>query len=86
MDHEYLNTLTDREAAALLPDYFNGSLSEEDKRKIDEWKSDSEENNRKFHAMLEIIMDFRALDSVSGIDVETALRHVNGRISNKRRS
>ena len=36
MDHEYLNTLTDREAAALLPDYFNGSLSEEDKRKIDE--------------------------------------------------
>lgn len=86
MDHEYLNTLTDREAAALLPDYFNGSLSEEDKRKIDEWKSDSEENNRKFHAMLEIIMDFRALDSVSGIDVETALSHVNGRISNKRRS
>lgn len=45
MDHEYLNTLTDREAAALLPDYFNGSLSEEDKRKIDEWRSDSEENN-----------------------------------------
>lgn len=86
MDHEYLNTLTDREAAALLPDYFNGSLSEEDKRKIDEWKSDSEENNRKFHAMLEIIMDFRALDSVSGIDVETALSHVNGRISKKRRS
>ena len=36
--------------------------------------------------MLEIIMDFRALVSVSGIDVETALRHVNGRISNKRRS
>lgn len=86
MDHEYLNTLTDREAAALLPDYFNGSLSEEDKRKIDEWRSGSEENNRKFHAMLEIIMDFRALDSVSGIDVETALRHVNGRISNKSRS
>ncbi len=86
MDHELLRTLTDKEAAALLPDYFNGTLSDENKHLIDKWRCINEENSQTFNAFLDVVMDFRALDAVSDIDVETALKTVNQRIAKKRRS
>lgn len=86
MDHELLRTLTDKEAAALLPDYFNGTLSDENKHLIDKWRRINENNNQKFNAVLDMFMDFRALDSISNIDVEKALDVVNQRIAKKRHS
>ncbi len=86
MNHEFLHILTDKEAATLLPDYFNGSISDENKELVDKWRNLSEENNQKFNALLDVVMDFRALDAVSRIDMESALRTVNRRISRKRRA
>lgn len=84
--HESLRTLTDREAAALLPDYFNGHLSDENRRLIEDWKSADKDNLEKYNAVLDLMMDYRALDTVSVLDVEAALRKVNTRIGKKRRS
>lgn len=78
--------LTDKEASALLLDYFKGLISEANRQRIDEWRASSIENSRKFDAVLELVMDVRSLDVLTSTDVEAALERVNTRIINKRRA
>lgn len=72
--------LTDKEASALLLDYFKGFISEANRRRIDEWRASSIENSRKYDAVLELVMDVRSLDVLTSTDVEAALERVNARI------
>ena len=78
--------LTDKEASALLLDYFKGFISEANRQRIDEWRASSIENQRKFDAVLELIMDVRSLDVLTSTDVEAALERVNARIIYERRA
>ena len=76
--------VTDKEASTLLLDYFRGLISEENRQRIDEWRSASKENDRKFDTVLELVMDVRSLDVLKNTDVEAALKRVNARISYER--
>ena len=78
--------LTDKEASILLLDYFKGFISEANRQRIDEWRASSIENQRKFDAVLELIMDVRSLDVLTSTDVEAALERVNARIIYERRA
>ena len=78
--------LTDKEASALLLDYFKGLISEANRQRIDEWRASSIENSRKFDAVLELVMDVRSLDVLTSTDVDTALERVNARIIYERRA
>lgn len=84
MEPDKAKIINDKEAAALLPDYFKGTVSEEDRRLIERWRAESDENRQKFNAVLELTMDLRAYEVLKGTDVKAALGRVNKRIKYKR--
>ncbi len=72
--------LSDKEIAALLPEYFSGTISEENRLLVDTWRHESNDHQQMFDAVADLYMDFRAFDTIRSIDVEAAMNRVNTRI------
>ncbi len=64
----------------LLPGYFSGEIKEEDRKKVDKWKNDSEENNKFFRRMASVWKSGEILNQMQQFDASKALKKINERI------
>lgn len=64
----------------MLPDYFNGTLSEDERSIVERWRDANGENQSKFDDALNLFLDVQAFDVYKRVDVDKAWHRVNRRM------
>ena len=64
----------------LLSSYFSGSISEEDKKVLEEWKNSSEGNRNIFDETKKLKVSMNLLSEIKGYNTTKALSHVHKKI------
>lgn len=70
---------------SILLDYFAGLLSMEDKKRVDQWLDESEENQKLAKDVHYLYLASNAVERVNRIDSRMALEAVNRKIRNRKR-
>lgn len=73
-----------RKIEELLPLYCDGLLSEEDSLLVEKWVEEDEEHRKLLQDMLNLCMDMDALDVMSKVNTEKALKRTTSKIRRKR--
>jgi ferric-dicitrate binding protein FerR (iron transport regulator) len=74
-----------RSIEELLPLYIDDKLTEEENVRVQNWLSESPEHLKLMQSMLELCLDIDALEVMTSVDTEKALKRVGSRIKAKSR-
>ena len=70
----------DKSPEWMLPRYFTGQLSEEEKRQLEQWAGENEENRRIFQQALDAHVELDAWKAYWQVDTDQAFKRVRRRI------
>lgn len=70
----------DKSPEWMLPRYFTGQLSEEEKRRLEQWAGENEENRRIFQQALDAHVELDAWKAYWQVDTDQAFKRVRRRI------